>query len=77
MIMALKMPPDNHFFGGDDEGGYVDWSSAKMIGKGGFSIVYCSTDMKLLCRREAATIKCIILCGFLLIFNWNGGYARN
>ena len=37
-------PPDSsHYFGGDDEGGYVDWSSARMIGKGGFAIVYCAS----------------------------------
>ena len=35
--------PDNHYFGGDDEGGYVDWASARMIGKGGFAIVYCAS----------------------------------
>ena len=34
--------PENHYFGGDDEGGYVDWASARMIGKGGFAIVYCA-----------------------------------
>ena len=34
---------DNHYFGGDDEGGYVDWASARMIGKGGFAIVYCAS----------------------------------
>ena len=38
--LVIAMPPDKYYFGGDDDSGYVEWSSAAMIGKGSFSIVY-------------------------------------
>ena len=62
------MPSDKYYFGGDDDSGYVEWSSAAMIGKGSFSIVY-SARLKHV-RSQCSTVEPAYLCRRQL-FNLN------